>query len=149
MHLRLPRLLPGRGIHREVLRPGNHPRGQPAGCRRRDHVSAGIGLLFALSRALRAWLIPDLRDAWADWPVWVMIAVLLVADDITQDDGIGLYQGHHGNLLLLWDILFGTSRITRQYPPACGLNDDRRHGQETWYHQLFFPLVKSRQAETV
>jgi sterol desaturase/sphingolipid hydroxylase (fatty acid hydroxylase superfamily) len=68
---------------------------------------------------------------------------------LTQDDGIGLYEGNYGNLLFLWDILLGTSRITRQYPPADGLKDDRRHGQERWYHQLFYPLLRSKRAETV
>lgn len=221
------------------------------------------GSVFAAARALCAWLFPDLRDAWADWPLWAMILTLLVADDftqywwhrlshtsvlwplhrahhsasymsvrvvyrnnlfyyammpglwlggallylgfgwtfvwysvvklcviigahsavrwdqwlyrsrvlhplawvlertistpathyahhaLTQDDGIGLYEGNYGNLLFLWDILLGTSRITRQYPPAYGLKDDRRHGQERWYHQLFYPLLRSKRAETV
>jgi sterol desaturase/sphingolipid hydroxylase (fatty acid hydroxylase superfamily) len=68
---------------------------------------------------------------------------------LTQDDGIGHYMGNYGNLLFFWDVLFGTARITRQYPPAYGLNDDRRHGSERWYHQLLFPIFRSRRAETV
>jgi sterol desaturase/sphingolipid hydroxylase (fatty acid hydroxylase superfamily) len=68
---------------------------------------------------------------------------------LTQDDGIGHYQGNYGNLLFLWDVLFGTARITRRFPPAYGLKDDRRHGQERWYAQLFFPLVRSSRPETV
>ena len=39
--------------------------------------------------------------------------------------------------------------ITRQYPPAYGLKDDQRHGPERWYHQMFFPIFRSRRAETV
>ena len=221
------------------------------------------GAVFAASKALCAWLLPEMRDAWADWPWWQMVLLLLVADDLTQywwhrlshtsvmwplhrahhsaaymsvrvvyrnnafyyalmpglwfsgallylgfgwvfvgysvvklaviigahsavrwdqwlyryrplrplawvlertistpathfahhaltqDDGIGHYMGNYGNLLFLWDVLFGTARITRQYPPAYGLNDDRRHGPERWYHQMFFPLFRSRRAETV
>ena len=68
---------------------------------------------------------------------------------LTQDDGIGHYTGNYGNLLFVWDVLFGTARITRQYPPAYGLNDDRRHGSERWQAQLLFPLVRSTRAETV
>lgn len=68
---------------------------------------------------------------------------------LTQDDGIGHYIGNYGNLLFLWDVLFGTARITRQYPPAYGLKDDRRHGSEKWYTQLLFPLFRSKRAETV
>ena len=68
---------------------------------------------------------------------------------LTQDDGVGHYMGNYGNMLFFWDVLFGTARITRQYPPAYGLKDDRRHGSEKWYAQLFFPLFRSRRAETV
>jgi sterol desaturase/sphingolipid hydroxylase (fatty acid hydroxylase superfamily) len=68
---------------------------------------------------------------------------------LTQDDGIGHYMGNYGNLLFLWDVLFGTARITRQYPPAYGLKDDRRHGSERWYTQLLYPLFRSTRAETV
>jgi sterol desaturase/sphingolipid hydroxylase (fatty acid hydroxylase superfamily) len=63
---------------------------------------------------------------------------------IRQDDGIGHYKGNYGNLLFFWDVLFGTARITRQYPPRVGLQDDVEHGAERWWVQLFYPLVKSR-----
>jgi sterol desaturase/sphingolipid hydroxylase (fatty acid hydroxylase superfamily) len=221
------------------------------------------GTVFAAAQALCAWIIPEQRDAWASWPWWQMVLVLLVADDLTQylwhrlshtsfmwplhrahhsaaymsvrvvyrnnafyyalmpglwlsgallylgfgwifvgysivkltviigahsavrwdqflyryrvlrpvawvvertistpathfahhaltqDDGIGHYIGNYGNMLFLWDVLFGTARITRQYPPAYGLKDDRRHGSEKWYTQMFFPIFRSKRAETV
>ncbi len=68
---------------------------------------------------------------------------------LRQDDGIGHYRGNYGNLLFFWDVLFGTALITRQYPPAFGLPDDRRHGSERWYVQFFYPLFRSRRAESV
>jgi len=68
---------------------------------------------------------------------------------LSQDDGIGHYQGNYGNLLFFWDILFGTAHITRRYPPAFGLPDDRRLGSERWYIQFFYPLFRSKRAETV
>ena len=68
---------------------------------------------------------------------------------LTQDDGVGHYIGNYGNLLFFWDVLFGTALITRQYPPAYGLKDDRRHGSEKWYAQLLFPVFRSGRAETV
>ena len=68
---------------------------------------------------------------------------------LSQDDGIGHYQGNYGNLLFFWDILFGTALITRRYPPAFGLPDDRRLGSERWYIQFFYPLFRSKRAETV
>jgi sterol desaturase/sphingolipid hydroxylase (fatty acid hydroxylase superfamily) len=68
---------------------------------------------------------------------------------LTQDDGIGHYRGNYGNLLFLWDVLFGTAHITRRYPPAYGLADDRAHGPEPWLTQLVYPLLRSRRAATV
>lgn len=68
---------------------------------------------------------------------------------LRQDDGVGHYRGNYGNLLFLWDVLFGTALITRRYPPAFGLPDDRRHGSERWQVQFFYPLFRSRRAETV
>jgi sterol desaturase/sphingolipid hydroxylase (fatty acid hydroxylase superfamily) len=68
---------------------------------------------------------------------------------LRQDDGVGHYRGNYGNLLFVWDLLFGTALITRRYPPHFGLPDDRRHGSERWYIQYFYPLFRSRRAETV
>lgn len=67
---------------------------------------------------------------------------------LRQDDGVGHYRGNYGNLLFFWDVLFGTALITRRYPPAFGLPDDRRHGSERWYIQYFYPLFRSRRAES-
>ena len=68
---------------------------------------------------------------------------------LTQDDGIGHYMGNYGNMLFIWDVIFGTARITRCYPPAYGLKDDRRHGPERWYAQFLYPIFRSRRQETV
>ena len=67
---------------------------------------------------------------------------------LRQDDGIGHYAGNYGNLLFIWDMLFGTARITRRYPPAFGLEDDLRHGPESWLTQFVYPLRRSRRADT-
>lgn len=63
-----------------------------------------------------------------------------------QDDGVGHYSGNFGNLLFVWDMLFGTARITRRYPPRVGLKDDTDHGPERWWVQLLYPLLKSGRA---
>lgn len=67
---------------------------------------------------------------------------------ITQDDGIGHYKGNYGNLLFFWDVLFGTARITRQYPPRVGLKDDVDNGAERWWVQLLYPVFKSKRAQS-
>ncbi len=63
---------------------------------------------------------------------------------ITNQDGIGHYNGNYGNLLFIWDMIFGSAHITRQYPAQVGLRDDQIFGAERWYHQMFFPLFQSR-----
>jgi len=63
---------------------------------------------------------------------------------LTNQDGIGHYKGNYGNLLFLWDVLFGTAHITRQYPAAVGLQDDQLFGEEHWVDQMFYPLSHSK-----
>lgn len=55
-------------------------------------------------------------------------------------DGVTNYNGNYGNLLFLWDVMFGTARITRRYPSEFGIAGDRR---ATFMRQLFFPLFRS------
>jgi sterol desaturase/sphingolipid hydroxylase (fatty acid hydroxylase superfamily) len=56
-------------------------------------------LVFALTGKLCSWLMPDSRGAWAQWPVWAMVAVLLVGDDLTQ------YLWHRASHTpLLWPL---------------------------------------------
>jgi sterol desaturase/sphingolipid hydroxylase (fatty acid hydroxylase superfamily) len=62
---------------------------------------------------------------------------------LTNDDGIGHYTGNYGNLLFLWDVIFGTAKITRRYPPAVGLRDDLENRPERWWVQLWYPVLKS------
>ncbi|MGH8336513.1 MAG: sterol desaturase family protein, partial [Gammaproteobacteria bacterium] len=63
---------------------------------------------------------------------------------LTNRDGIGHYRGNFGNLLFIWDIVFGTAHITRQYPAEVGLKDDQLFGKERWFTEMFYPLLKSR-----
>jgi sterol desaturase/sphingolipid hydroxylase (fatty acid hydroxylase superfamily) len=63
---------------------------------------------------------------------------------ITNMDGIGHYKGNFGNLLFLWDIVFGTAHVTRRYPAEVGLRDDQLFGAERWDYQMFYPLRQSK-----
>ena len=40
-----------------------------------------------------------------------------------EKDGITHYKGNYGNLLFLWDVLFGTAQITRKRPREFGVED--------------------------
>lgn len=67
---------------------------------------------------------------------------------ITNEDGIGHYKGNFGNFLFLWDVLFGTALITRQYPHTVGLQDDVSYGKEAWSAEVFFPVFKSTRSHS-
>ncbi len=62
---------------------------------------------------------------------------------LTNRDGVGYYQGNFGNLLFIWDMMFGTAHITRQYPAQVGLRDDQLFGKERWFVEMFYPLLQS------
>jgi sterol desaturase/sphingolipid hydroxylase (fatty acid hydroxylase superfamily) len=59
----------------------------------------------------------------------------------TTDDGVGYYKGNFGNMFFLWDIIFGTGIISRQYPSGYGT---KAYKEEEWYAQLFWPIFKSQ-----
>lgn len=56
-------------------------------------------------------------------------------------DGITNYHGNYGNLLFFWDILFGTAKITRQYPDALGVEN---LPETSVAEQLFWPFVRAK-----
>ena len=58
------------------------------------------------------------------------------------EDGATHYKGNYGNLLFFWDVLFGTARITRDYPGAVGVENLHEAGAG---EQLFWPFVPSRE----
>ncbi len=60
---------------------------------------------------------------------------------LTAEDGISNPNGNYGNLLFIWDVIFGTAKITRKYPEKFGAWNQIK---EPWYVQLFFPLITSK-----
>jgi sterol desaturase/sphingolipid hydroxylase (fatty acid hydroxylase superfamily) len=58
----------------------------------------------------------------------------------STDDGVGYYKGNFGNMFFLWDVIFGTSHISRQYPKAYGIS---HYEGDPWYAQLLWPIFKS------
>ena len=49
------------------------------------------------------------------------------------DDGVGFYKGNFGNMFFLWDVIFGTGHISRQYPKEYGIS---HYEGDPWYAQL-------------
>jgi len=60
---------------------------------------------------------------------------------LTAKDGISHPNGNFGNLLFIWDIICGITKITKKYPQQFG---DWNQLKETWYVQLLFPLMRSK-----
>lgn len=56
------------------------------------------------------------------------------------------YRGNYGNFLFLWDMIFGTAKITRSYPQAMGIEGLPPVGAA---EQLIWPLNRlSRRSES-
>ena len=64
---------------------------------------------------------------------------------LTHEDGVSHPNGNFGNMLFLWDVIFGTAKITRTYPTKFGAWNQIK---EPWKVQLFFPFVKSINPES-
>lgn len=56
-------------------------------------------------------------------------------------DGVTYYKGNFGNLLFLWDVLFGTARITRRYPTEMGVEE---LPETSAAEQLLWPIVRTK-----
>ena len=46
------------------------------------------------------------------------------------------YRGNYGNFLFLWDVLFGTAKITGRRPADFGIED---LPPSTWRRELLWP----------
>jgi len=60
---------------------------------------------------------------------------------LTAEDGVSHPNGNYGNLLFIWDVIFGTAKITRKYPTRFGAWNQLK---EPWYVQLLFPILRSK-----
>ena len=93
------------------------------------------------------WDKPFYTNRWLHPVAWVMERLISTpathhahhAD--TTDDGVGHYKGNFGNMFFIWDVLFKTGLITRQYPESYGT---KAYRQEEWYAQFLWPIFKSK-----
>ena len=58
-----------------------------------------------------------------------------------EADGVTHYRGNYGNLLFLWDVMFGTAKITRRLPDAYGVE-----GLQPihWSREMLWPEKEQR-----
>ena len=55
-------------------------------------------------------------------------------------DGITHYKGNFGNMLFIWDVIFGTAKIERRYPADFGVEDLPK---TSILEQLIWPIVSN------
>lgn len=55
-----------------------------------------------------------------------------------KSDGVTNYKGNFGNFFFLWDVIFGTAKITRRYPPEYGVEN---LNEVSGAQLLLWPLV--------
>ena len=62
---------------------------------------------------------------------------------VSKIDDIGHPNGNFGNMLSIWDQLFGSAKFTHAFPTEYGLPNDPK---DDWASHTFYPLVKSDKA---
>jgi sterol desaturase/sphingolipid hydroxylase (fatty acid hydroxylase superfamily) len=53
-----------------------------------------------------------------------------------EADGVTHFKGNYGNLLFLWDMIFGSAKITRRRPQEFGVSG---LVPIPWYRELVWP----------
>ena len=92
------------------------------------------------------WDSPLYRVTWLSPLIWLLERTISTPathsahHGLHADDGVTHYKGNYGNLLFLWDVLFGTAKITRRYPKAFGVEN---MPDTSVAEQLWWPLVDS------
>ena len=98
-----------------------------------------------------AWDKPLYRIGWLSPVMWVVERT--ISTPATHhahhgrhaDDPAVQYKGNYGNLLCVWDVLFGTAKITRSYPQSYGVEN---LAPATLGQQLLWPIFPENKDET-
>jgi len=119
-------------------------------------LGMGYAYLFYLPIKLTVILLAHSETKWDRWlykykvlhPLaWIIERTISTPSThfahhgLTAEDDISHPNGNFGNLLFIWDIIFGTAKITRKYPTKFGAWNRIK---EPWHVQLLFPLFKSK-----
>ncbi len=104
------------------------------------------GLITTLAHSSLPWDKPFYRFKVLHPAAWVLERLISTPAThhahhaATADDGVGYYKGNFGNMFFLWDVIFGTALITRQYPAQYGIS---HYQGDEWYAQILWPIFKS------
>lgn len=121
-------------------------------------VYLGLGQVYAVYLIIKLtviigahsdvrWDEPLYRIKWLSGLMWLLERTISTPATHSahhgkhQADGITNYKGNYGNLLFFWDVLFGTAKITRQYPKEFGVENLPEVDAGS---QLFWPIVRGK-----
>jgi len=97
------------------------------------------------------WDAPLYQNKKLSWLMWILERTISTPSTHSAHhgkhahDGVTHYKGNFGNLLFFWDVLFGTAKITRQYPKEFGVEN---LPETSIGEQLFWPLVRAKEAQS-
>ena len=99
-----------------------------------------------------AWDAPLYRIKWLSPVMWLVERT--ISTPATHhahhgrhgDDPAVNYKGNYGNLLFFWDVLFGTAKITRQFPNSYGVEN---LAPATLGQQLLWPIFPENKEHPV
>ncbi|WP_425408463.1 sterol desaturase family protein [Hyphococcus sp.] len=110
------------------------------------YVVVKMTVIYAAHSDVR-WDEPLYKIKWLSPPMWVVER--LISTPATHSahhgkyasDGITNYKGNYGNLLFLWDVIFGTAKITRRYPEEFGVEN---LPETSISEQLIWPIAHTK-----
>ncbi|MEM7018375.1 MAG: sterol desaturase family protein [Pseudomonadota bacterium] len=111
------------------------------------YIVIKMTVIFGAHSDLR-WDKPLYRISWLSPVMWVVERTISTPSTHSAHhgrhvaDGVTHYKGNFGNLLFFWDVLFGTAKITREYPEAFGVEN---LPETSVGEQLFWPIVQAPQ----
>lgn len=99
-----------------------------------------------------AWDKPLYRIKWLSPVMWLVERTISTPSTHHAhhgrhaDDPAVNYKGNYGNLLFFWDVLFGTAKITRQFPESYGVEN---LAPATLGQQLLWPIFPENKDKAI
>lgn len=110
------------------------------------YLAIKMFVIFSCHSDVR-WDVPLYNNKWLSPVMYVVERVIVTPATHSShhgkyaDDGVTHYKGNYGNMLFIWDVMFGTAKITRKIPDQMGVENLPKTSVG---EQLFWPLVRHR-----
>ncbi|MBE1301440.1 MAG: fatty acid hydroxylase [Alteromonadaceae bacterium] len=110
------------------------------------YIVIKMSVIFGAHSDVR-WDAPLYKISWLSPVMWVVERTISTPSTHSAHhgkhagDGVTHYKGNYGNLLFIWDVLFGTAKITRAYPKTFGVEN---LSETSVAEQLCWPLIRAK-----